>query len=219
MLTTLHPLPKLALCLALILASLVVFRLSFQILLFVAATLVLLIDARIPLRRLLLLMVPFALFGFGFFYDVGPVSRGVRLCHADGAGTGWWSRRGAGARAVLPGARMWHGLGRLCADDGPGAVRTRADAASSAACADGVRAASGHAHGARSARRTLAAAHGARNATGPAVAAGPSADGGDFAGDPASGLRHPPRHARRSLPSRRAVCSAMASGPPCRSRR
>jgi len=67
MLTTLHPLPKLALCLALILASLVVFRLSFQILLFVAATSVLLIDARIPLRRLLLLMVPFALFGFGFF--------------------------------------------------------------------------------------------------------------------------------------------------------
>jgi len=67
MLSTLHPLPKLALCLALILASLVVFRLSFQLLLFVAATLVLLIDARIPLRRLLLLMVPFVLFGFGFF--------------------------------------------------------------------------------------------------------------------------------------------------------
>ncbi|WP_397543863.1 CbiQ family ECF transporter T component [Roseovarius salis] len=67
MLSTLHPLPKLALCLALILASLVVFRLSFQLLLFMFATLLLLIDARIPLRRLLLLMVPFALFGFGFF--------------------------------------------------------------------------------------------------------------------------------------------------------
>jgi energy-coupling factor transport system permease protein len=66
-LSTLHPLPKLALCLALIFASLVVFRLSFQILLFLSAASLLLIDARIPLRRLLLLMVPFALFGFGFF--------------------------------------------------------------------------------------------------------------------------------------------------------
>lgn len=67
MLKTFHPLPKLALCLAWIIASLVVFRLSFQIALFAAATLMLLIDARVPLRRLLLLMVPFALFGFGFF--------------------------------------------------------------------------------------------------------------------------------------------------------
>jgi len=67
MLRAFHPLPKLALCLAWIVASLVVFRLSFQIALFAAATLLLLIDARVPLRRLLLLMVPFALFGFGFF--------------------------------------------------------------------------------------------------------------------------------------------------------
>ena len=67
MLKTFHPLPKLALCLAWIGASLVVFRLSFQIALFAAATLLLLVDARIPPRRLLLLMVPFALFGFGFF--------------------------------------------------------------------------------------------------------------------------------------------------------
>lgn len=67
MLRTFHPLPKLALCLAWIVAALLVFRLSFQIALFAAATLMLLVDARLPPRRLLLLMVPFALFGFGFF--------------------------------------------------------------------------------------------------------------------------------------------------------
>lgn len=67
MLKALHPLPKFALCLAWIAASLVVFRLSFQMALFAAATLILLTDARVPARRLLLLMAPFALFGFGFF--------------------------------------------------------------------------------------------------------------------------------------------------------
>jgi energy-coupling factor transport system permease protein len=67
MLKTLHPLPKLALCLAWIIASLMVFRLSFQIALFAGAALILLIDAGVPPRRVLLLMVPFALFGFGFF--------------------------------------------------------------------------------------------------------------------------------------------------------
>lgn len=67
MLKTFHPLPKLALCLACIVASLLIFRLSFQIALFLGTTTLLLVDARIPLRRLLVLMVPFALFGFGFF--------------------------------------------------------------------------------------------------------------------------------------------------------
>lgn len=67
MLRTFHPLPKLVVCLAWIVASLVVFRLSFQVALFAAATLILLVDARVPPRRLLLLMAPFALFGFGFF--------------------------------------------------------------------------------------------------------------------------------------------------------
>jgi energy-coupling factor transport system permease protein len=66
MLRRFHPLPKLALCLTWIVASLVVFRLSFQIALFATATLILLVDARAPLRRLLALMTPFALFGFGF---------------------------------------------------------------------------------------------------------------------------------------------------------
>lgn len=66
MLRTAHPLPKLALCLAWIIALLVVFRLPFQVASFVAATLLLLLDARVPPRRVLLLMVPFALFGFGF---------------------------------------------------------------------------------------------------------------------------------------------------------
>jgi energy-coupling factor transport system permease protein len=67
MLREFHPLPKLALCLGWIVASLVIFRLSFQIALFLGAAALLLVDARIPLRRLLALMVPFALFGFGFF--------------------------------------------------------------------------------------------------------------------------------------------------------
>jgi energy-coupling factor transport system permease protein len=62
-----HPLPKLALCLAAITASLVIFRLSFQIGLFAVATALLLLDARVPPGRLLSLMIPFALFGFGFF--------------------------------------------------------------------------------------------------------------------------------------------------------
>lgn len=66
MLTTFHPLPKLALCLASIVASLLIFRLSFQIALFLFAATLLVVDARIPLRRVLVLMVPFALFGFGF---------------------------------------------------------------------------------------------------------------------------------------------------------
>lgn len=67
MLKTFHPLPKLALCLAWIVASLLIFRLSFQIALFLSAAALLVVDARIPLRRVLVLMVPFALFGFGFF--------------------------------------------------------------------------------------------------------------------------------------------------------
>lgn len=67
MLTSFHPLPKLALCLAFITASLLIFDLHFQIALYLAAAGVLLVGARIPLRRLLLLTVPFALFGFGFF--------------------------------------------------------------------------------------------------------------------------------------------------------
>lgn len=66
MLKIFHPLPKLVLCLAGIIASLAIFRVSFQIALFVMATLLLLVDARVPPRRLLALMVPFALFGFGF---------------------------------------------------------------------------------------------------------------------------------------------------------
>lgn len=67
MLKTFHPLPKLTLCLVGIITSLAIFRLSFQIALFAMATLLLLVDARVPPHRLLALMVPFTLFGFGFF--------------------------------------------------------------------------------------------------------------------------------------------------------
>ncbi|KPQ05596.1 MAG: ECF-type hydroxymethylpyrimidine uptake system permease component YkoC [Rhodobacteraceae bacterium HLUCCA12] len=66
MLRAFHPLLKLALCLAWIVASLAIFDLSFQIAVFAGATLLLALGARVPLRHLLLLMVPFALFGFGF---------------------------------------------------------------------------------------------------------------------------------------------------------
>ena len=66
MMTAFHPLLKLALCLAWILASLMIFRLSFQIAVFWLATAMLLVDARVPLLRVMALMVPFALFGFGF---------------------------------------------------------------------------------------------------------------------------------------------------------
>ena len=66
MLSALHPLPKLALCLAWIAGSLLVFELSFQIMLLTLAIALLLIDARVPPLRLLALMIPFALFGFGF---------------------------------------------------------------------------------------------------------------------------------------------------------
>ncbi|WP_372611612.1 energy-coupling factor transporter transmembrane component T family protein [Aquicoccus sp.] len=67
MLKAFHPLPKLALCLAWIAGSLLIFQLWFQVTLFCAASALLLLDARIPPRRLLVLMIPFVLFGFGFF--------------------------------------------------------------------------------------------------------------------------------------------------------
>lgn len=67
MLRAFHPLPKLALCAAFILASLLIFRLTFQIALFVAATGLLVVGLGLSLRRVLVLIVPFALFGFGFF--------------------------------------------------------------------------------------------------------------------------------------------------------
>jgi energy-coupling factor transport system permease protein len=66
MLAAFHPLAKLALCLAWIAASLVIFSLPFQIALLALASALLLFGARVPPGRLLLLMVPFSLFGFGF---------------------------------------------------------------------------------------------------------------------------------------------------------
>ena len=66
MLSAFHPLPKLLLCLAWIAASLLIFSLWFQIALLGLATGLLLFGARVPPGRVLLLMVPFALFGFGF---------------------------------------------------------------------------------------------------------------------------------------------------------
>lgn len=66
MLSRLHPLPKLALCLSWIIASLVVFDLQFQLVALGFAVLLLWAVERVALWRILLLMVPFALFGMGF---------------------------------------------------------------------------------------------------------------------------------------------------------
>ncbi len=66
MLSRLHPLPKLALCLIWIIASLVVFDLQFQLVALGFAVLLLWVAERVALWKILLLMVPFALFGMGF---------------------------------------------------------------------------------------------------------------------------------------------------------
>lgn len=66
MLAQMHPLPKLALCLIWIGACLLVFDLQFQLGALGMAFLLLWVVGRVPLWKLLLLMVPFALFGFGF---------------------------------------------------------------------------------------------------------------------------------------------------------
>ena len=67
MLSTLHPLPKLVICLVWILASILIFDLGFQLAtIALAAGALIVLERRSPLL-VLALMVPFALFGFGFF--------------------------------------------------------------------------------------------------------------------------------------------------------
>lgn len=66
MLSCLHPLPKLALCLIWIVASVLVFDLRFQLITLALAFGLLWLGERVALWKLLLLLVPFALFGFGF---------------------------------------------------------------------------------------------------------------------------------------------------------
>ncbi len=67
MLGCLHPLPKLAMCLVWIVASILIFDLGFQLFtIALAAGALILLDRRPP-HFVLLLMVPFALFGLGFF--------------------------------------------------------------------------------------------------------------------------------------------------------
>lgn len=67
MLGKLHPLPKMALCLVWIGASVLIFDLRFQLATLGFAFGLLWIVERLPLWKLLALLVPFALFGFGFF--------------------------------------------------------------------------------------------------------------------------------------------------------
>jgi energy-coupling factor transport system permease protein len=66
MLSRLHPLPKLALSLIWIIASLVVFDLQFQLVTLGFVVALLWVVERVPLWKILLLIVPFALFGMGF---------------------------------------------------------------------------------------------------------------------------------------------------------
>jgi energy-coupling factor transport system permease protein len=65
-LTSLHPLPKLVVCLAWLAASILVFDIGFQAaIILLAATVLIVLERRSPLL-VLALMAPFALFGFGF---------------------------------------------------------------------------------------------------------------------------------------------------------
>ncbi|MDN2583227.1 energy-coupling factor transporter transmembrane component T [Aquibium sp. ELW1220] len=66
MLSALHPLPKLVLCLAWIAASILVFDAVFQVATILVAALALVLAERRSPLLVLALMVPFALFGFGF---------------------------------------------------------------------------------------------------------------------------------------------------------
>jgi energy-coupling factor transport system permease protein len=66
MLSRIHPLPKLGLCLIWICAALLVFDLRFQLVALALAVGLLWGVERVALWKLLVLMVPFALFGFGF---------------------------------------------------------------------------------------------------------------------------------------------------------
>ncbi|PWW01425.1 energy-coupling factor transport system permease protein [Hoeflea marina] len=66
MLSGLHPLPKLLVCLAWIAASIVVFDLGFQLMTIALSSAALIVLERRSPLFVLLVMVPFALFGFGF---------------------------------------------------------------------------------------------------------------------------------------------------------
>ena len=67
MLSGLHPLPKLVVCLLWILASILIFDVGFQLVTIgLAAGTLIFLERRSPIF-VMLLMVPFALFGFGFF--------------------------------------------------------------------------------------------------------------------------------------------------------
>ena len=66
MLSGLHPLPKFVLCLVWLAASILVFDLYFQISIIVVTIIVLVALDRRSILRVLALMIPFALFGFGF---------------------------------------------------------------------------------------------------------------------------------------------------------
>lgn len=70
--STLHPLPKLVICIVWILASILVFDLGFQLFAIALAVGVLIVLERRSLFLVLALMVPFALFGFVFFKTSVP---------------------------------------------------------------------------------------------------------------------------------------------------
>lgn len=66
MLSALHPLPKLVVCMIWIAAAVLIFDARFQLATIVIAALALIVLERISAVLVLALMIPFALFGFGF---------------------------------------------------------------------------------------------------------------------------------------------------------
>ena len=97
MLSPLHPLPKLALCLLWIIASLTVFDLRFQIGTLALAFALLWLGERVALWKLLALLVPFALFGFGF------LTTSVLFHRESGFAVQMAREQGAAAPEVYPG--------------------------------------------------------------------------------------------------------------------
>lgn len=97
MLSRLHPLPKLAICMAWIIASLVVFDLQFQLAVLVLALGLLWLAEGVPLWKLLAVLVPFALFGFGF------LTTSVLFHRESGFAVQMAREQGAAAPDVYPG--------------------------------------------------------------------------------------------------------------------
>lgn len=109
-------------------ASVLVFDLRFQLLTLALAMTLLWAVERVPLWKLLALMVPFALFGFGFLTTslLFNTESGfaLRIAREQGAAV---PDAAPGLGAVRPDAGLRHGVGAVCADHRSGAVGAVAD--------------------------------------------------------------------------------------------